>query len=174
MPSDPAIGWCHDPARVAEAVGFFVENVDPKYISHGEMQGGRAVSPTAWSPALPEKIGREIAAMIAPAPDESSRSRALALAQYGGEIAALAMVGFVRQPSSYAVLDDLIVGRNRRGLGLGEKMLHWIEQECRARGVERLFLESGVGNGAAHRFFERQNFTVTSHVMMKELGASRQ
>ncbi len=165
-----SIDWCRDSARAAEAACFFIANIDPSYISHGEIQGGRAVSATHWSPLLADRIHNEVAVMIAGGPDCSEpHCRALALCEHDGTIAGLAMVSFVRSDVPHAVLDDLVVDREMRGRGIGPQLLHWIEEQCVARGMKRLFLESGACNTQAHRFLGREGFALTSHVMMKEL-----
>ena len=69
----------------------------------------------------------------------------------------------------FATLEDLLIAPGMRGGGLGTRMLAWVRAECRARGFRRLFLESGVRNDAAHRFFERHGFVQTSIVMAQEL-----
>lgn len=72
-------------------------------------------------------------------------------------------------PSPFAVLDDLLIAPAMRGAGLGTGMLAWVHDQCRTRGVRRLFLESGLDNECAHRFFARHGFRQTSVVMVKDL-----
>ncbi len=167
---EPNIGWSRDVSRADDAVRFFIENVDASYISHGELQGGRAIDADAWSTSLPEKLKQEILAAMTGAPSCSiGRSRRIALLEIDGVIGALAMVAFHQEAFAYAILDDLVVSRSHRGLGVGQSLLRWIENECRTRGIKRLFLESGAGNHRAHHFFEMQSYNIVSHVMMKNL-----
>ena len=160
--------WFRDADQAESVVQFFIANLGAAYISHGELQGGRATSRDTWSVTLTAKIRREVASILE---GDAGRSRDLAIVRHGGEIAALAMVSFIADaPTPYAVLDDLVVTTGRRGSGVGAGLLRWIEAECQARGMRRLFLESGVANHRAHDFFERRGFSQTSIVMMKDLA----
>ena len=40
-----AIAWCGDPGMADAITGFFVAHVDAAYISHQELQEGRALAP---------------------------------------------------------------------------------------------------------------------------------
>jgi GNAT superfamily N-acetyltransferase len=161
--------WCSPPSRAAELATFFAANVGLDYISHQELQVARALSPTEWHPDLREILCAEIERRLAggePAPD----SQPIAVADVDGVLAALAFVTFVsRAPAPFAIVDDLIVAPVARGHGLGKTMLDWIAAEAKARGIRRLFLESGVTNNRAHHFFEREGFRPTSVVMMRDL-----
>ena len=83
---------------------------------------------------------------------------------------ALAYVTFAASaPVPFAIGEDLIVSPGARGSGVGKAVLDWLADEARARGIRRLFLESGITNKRAHDFFEREGFHPTSVVMMKSL-----
>ncbi|HEY4165661.1 MAG TPA: GNAT family N-acetyltransferase [Reyranella sp.] len=165
-----SIAWCCTVSRASELADFFAGNVGPDYISHAELQGERALSPTEWRPDLREVLRAEIAPRLAagsPGPD----SKPIAVAEQGGALLALAYVTFAASaPVPFAIVEDLIVSPGARGRGVGKAMLDWIAEEARARGVRRLFLESGIDNERAHDFFEREGFRPTSVVMMKSLG----
>jgi GNAT superfamily N-acetyltransferase len=157
------VTWCGTPSRAAELAAFFARNVGPDYISHAELQGGRAVSPTEWRPNLVEILHAEIDARLA--------RGTIAVAEEEGALLALAFITFADEaPKPFAIIEDLIVAPETRGRGVGKTMLDWIAAEVRARGIGRLFLESGVDNERAHAFFEREGFRPTSIVMMRELG----
>jgi GNAT superfamily N-acetyltransferase len=164
-----SIAWCETPARASELADFFAGNVGPDYISHAELHGERALSPTEWRPDLREVLRAEIAPRLAagsPGPD----SQAIAVAEQGGVLLALAYVTFAASaPVPFAIGEDLIVSPGTRSRGVGKAMLDWLADEARARGIRRLFLESGITNKRAHDFFEREGFRPTSVVMMKSL-----
>jgi GNAT superfamily N-acetyltransferase len=164
-----SIAWCETPTRASELADFFARNVGPDYISHAELQGERALSPTEWRPDLREVLRAEIAPRLAggsPGPD----SQAIAVAEQGGVLLALAYVTFAASaPVPFAIGEDLIVSPGARSHGVGKAMLDWLADEARARGIRRLFLESGITNKRAHDFFEREGFRPTSVVMMKSL-----
>ncbi|HEY2876056.1 MAG TPA: GNAT family N-acetyltransferase [Reyranella sp.] len=163
------ITWCDTPARAPKLADFFAGNVGPDYISHAELQGGRALSPTEWRPNLREILRAEIEPRLAagsPGPD----SKPIAVAEQEGVLVALSYVTFAASASvPFAIVEDLIVSADARGHGVGKAMLDWIDEEARARGIRRLFLESGIANKRAHEFFEREGFRPTSVVMMKSL-----
>ena len=166
---DFSIAWCGTPLRASELADFFARNIGADYISHSELQGGRALSPTDWRPNLPDILRAELAPRLqpgTPAPD----SRPVAVAEQGGALVGLALVTFAAAaPVPFAIVDDLIVSPGTRGRGIGKGMVDWIAAEARARGIGRLFLESGLANKRAHDFFEREGFRPTSVVMMREL-----
>jgi GNAT superfamily N-acetyltransferase len=88
--------------------------------------------------------------------------------------AAVAVVEIVeREKLKYATLEDLLVGEGSRLKGIGERMVRFIEEEMRSRGVDWLFLESGVRNEGAHRFFERLEYRQTSSVFAKRFSRKR-
>jgi ribosomal protein S18 acetylase RimI-like enzyme len=162
--------WCDSPLRAPELAEFFARNVGSEYISHAELQGGRALSPTEWRPDLKDVLAAEIAPRLASGASGPD-GQPIAVAEQGGMLVALALVTFAASaPGSFAVIEDLIVSPDTRGRGIGKAMLDWIAAEALKRGIRRLFLESGLANQRAHDFFEREGFHQTSMVMMKSLG----
>ncbi len=150
------IAWCDDRERIPALVEFFVENVDTDYISHGELIDGRADAPESWSPRLRKVLAAEFA----------QDSKRLAVMEREGSIRAIALVEFVGED---AFLHDLVVAVSERGQGAGREVLEWVEDAARAAHCKRLFLESGVANEGAHRFFERAGYSAVSQVMLKAL-----
>jgi GNAT superfamily N-acetyltransferase len=172
MVDEIRISWGSAVARASELADFFVANVGQEYISHSEMQGPRALSPTEWAPELPALLRHEIeprlhdTATRAPAPT----SRPVAVAEWNGAIVGLALVTFAGgAPIPFAVIEDLVVGASYRSRGVGKAVMDWIAAEALARGIARLFLESGKDNHRAHEFFEREGFETCSIVMMRSL-----
>ncbi len=164
-----SIRWCGTPARAAELADFFARHVGPEYISHAELQVGRALSPTEWQPNLRDILRAEIEPRLLGAPGRDGKS--IAVAEEGGGLVALSYVTFAASvPVPFAIVEDMIVSPAVRGRGVGKAVLDWIAAEARTRGIRRLFLESGVDNERAHAFFEREGFRPASVVMMKSLG----
>ena len=164
-----SIAWCDTPLRATELADFFAANVGSDYISHAELQGGRALSPTEWRSDLREILRAEIEPRLiagSPGPD----GKPIAIAEQDGALGALAYVTFAGSaPVPFAVIEDLIVTSALRGHGVGKAVIDWIATQARAQGIRRLFLESGITNKRAHDFFEREGFRPVSMVMMKSL-----
>ncbi|MES2025709.1 MAG: GNAT family N-acetyltransferase [Pseudomonadota bacterium] len=169
-PKTVTISWCTDAAKTEALTQLFVMNARAEYISHSELQGPRAETPTRWRGDLAATLREEFQATLAQ--DPSSADNLIAVANIDGVIAGMALISIGSPDAStpYASLDDLIVHPDYRGAGLGHQLIVWVEQQMLARGIKRLFLESGVENHAAHRFFKTHGFQAVSVVMMKELG----
>jgi GNAT superfamily N-acetyltransferase len=86
------------------------------------------------------------------------------LAALGPDEAVLALAGWRFQENTvygrFLYVDDLVTTAAARGGGLGEQLLESLADRGRAAGCMRLVLDSGVVNGAAHRFYFRQRLTV--------------
>lgn len=168
------IEWCSDPARERAIVELFMKQLSPRYISHSELQERRAVAIGEWRPDLAEVLGAQVRHALAQPVAASSSLIATAYADDSGALAAVAFVSIdeARLASRpFATLDDLVVDASRQGSGVGRLMFDWICAELKPRGIRRLFLESGIGNEGAHRFFEARGCTPVSITMLKELEA---
>lgn len=167
-----SMSWCSDPAAASTLARFFVDNLTPEYISHSELQGPRALAPGKWSDDLYEVILEEIRSRLAVPEDEQAprlRDQRIAAGHVDNELVWLAYVTFVMSaPRPFAVLEDIVVLQDRRGKGIGDAAIRWILDQCRAEGVKRVFLESGVDNHRGHAFFESHGFNQCSIVMMRD------
>lgn len=164
----PTCGWCREPAAAEAVAAFFVANVETRYISHAELQSGRAAAAGRWADDLADRVRGEAEWAIA-APERLVGQR-LALLRRGPTLRGLAFVSFNdTAPQPFATLEDLIVARDARGEGSGRVLLDWVSAQCRGAGFSRLFLESGRDNARAHHFFEREGFVQTSIVMARDL-----
>jgi GNAT superfamily N-acetyltransferase len=163
--------WCRDAAQARRLARIFSDNVTPSYISHSELQGYRAVSPAQWSDNIAEQLEADVLSRIAnplDAPADAQTLLAVALVADGVETGVF-LVTFSRSSARpFAILEDMMVLPSARSHGYGSQFLEWISQECVARGIRRMFLESGIENDHAHHFFEREGFEKVSVVMMRE------
>lgn len=163
------ISVCRDRTAARALAHFFVRSVDTAYISHGEMQGGRAEGPTRWRHDLLAEVTTEFV-RLASARGATAATAQLVEASRDGEPVGVAVVAFHRgRPRPYAVLEDLVVARDARGSGIGKALLSWIERAARSAGIRDMYLESGIHNEGAHRFFERSRYRIVSKVMHKRL-----
>lgn len=148
---------------------FFVENVHPGYISFGEYRAGLAVPEKGWVSDLREKILSQMSECVKRSAD-CGLAKASASSPEGEALQALAIVRFCMNAEfPYALLEDIVVGRQTKTRGVGSGFLDWIEEECRKRGAKYLSLETGVENPKAARFFRRRGFRPASIVRMKRL-----
>jgi GNAT superfamily N-acetyltransferase len=108
------------------------------------------VRPTGWTPDRAVAAIRRVAA---------SDTAAVLVARLGDELVGfctayddIESVRFGRR----VWVEDLAVHPGRRSLGIGKQLLDAAKQWARARGAERLQLESAEARTAAHRFYERE------------------
>jgi GNAT superfamily N-acetyltransferase len=167
------ISWCNDPRRAQELAEFFSRNVGPEYISHGELQGRRAISPNQWREDIAEILKAEIELRLSRAADSTSRldGQSILVAQLNQALVALSFVDFVGTAAvPFGIIQDLVVLSSMRSRGVGKAILDWIVAESRLRKIKRLFLESNANNQRTHLFFEREGFQVCSVVMLRSLN----
>ncbi|HTE55468.1 MAG TPA: GNAT family N-acetyltransferase [Kofleriaceae bacterium] len=63
----------------------------------------------------------------------------------------------------YVYVYDLVSDEAARGRGAAWRLVTALADEARAAGYEQLHLDSGVQRFAAHRFYLRMGFDITSH-----------
>ena len=146
------------------ALAARVIGTDTRYISHGEIQTGLSEDATHWSPHLAALFADDFAAI------DDDR---LVLAAYDPDDRPLGFAIIAWEQSSrrrFAVLEDMVVEPAARSLGIGAALLAAVEQRVAERGIDWVFLESGVRNERAHGFFERSGFATISHVFAKRLA----
>ena len=163
--------WASSHDNPEELARFFVQNAPAEYISHGEIQDGRAEAKGVWSVNVESILTRQFSHGCRREGDGKFTETRLAIAQLeGSDVAAIAYVGVERvAPAPYAVLYDLLVKSDLRNLNVGSDLLSWIEKQLREEKVAMLFLESGINNERAHSFFLREGFSPVSINMMKAI-----
>ena len=154
----------NDPADTADAAAFAGAIIAraPEYISHGEIQTGLSDDGKTWVPDLAERYAADFA-------DPGDRDMVVGRDDQG-QVRAFLIVAWEETPRRrFAVIEDMAVDPSLRSQGIGARLLALAEERIRARGVDWVFLESGLGNESAHRFFERAGFHMTSHVFARRL-----
>lgn len=163
----PVLRWAHDVALAPTLATFFRRHIDPAYISFGEMQEGRATSAETWSPDLHDRLVAEFTEALGST--GTLPTRQVAIAQVEDALVGFAMVAFHREvPRPYAVLEDVVVDRARRGAGIGRSLVTWVVDACARTGCPRVFLESGHRNHEAHDFFARLGFHPVATVFVRD------
>jgi len=141
---------------------FFADNVSTCYISHTELWSGRARDFAHWVPGLRRVIAKELRETF------RDRTKRILVATRAGELVGMAVVVDLGR---YALLEDIVIKRERRGRGVGRLLVRHIFAEMREAGKASIFLESGGRNTAAHRFFAKQGFRQISISMCRRLAA---
>ncbi len=168
-PTHPVqFAWCHDATATDAILGILLAYDDPAYISHSELQYGVAEDIGSWAADRAAKARTYVTGLLA---NTSGDQTMVATATQNGTIVGFALVEISRlnpeQP--FATIHDVLFSPSVRGQGFGSALFDWLAEQCRARGVTRFFLESGVDNYRAHHFFEQHGFRQTSIVMMRDL-----
>lgn len=164
--------WCRSEDGARRLARFFVEGLTESYISHSELQGPRAKSPTQWADDIDRVLEADLIGRVSNPLDAAAGEATMLAASLtvDSHLEGVFLVTFSRASRTpYAMLEDMVVAPSARGKGYGTKFLTWIDHECARRGIRRQFLESGAHNERAHRFFEEHQFKTVSIVMMKEL-----
>lgn len=162
--SRPVVRWLSrsDRSPIPQLARFFAANVSTCYISHTELWSGRARDFAHWAPRLSRIIEKELRETF------RDRGKRIAVIERDGELVGMAVVVDLGR---YALLEDIVIKRERRGLGVGRALVRWIFAEMREAGKASIFLESGGRNTVAHRFFQKQGFRRVSIQMCRRLAA---
>ena len=118
-----SVNWSSDRNEIASLARFFASNVTQSYISHSELQFGRAERPDKWIDNLVHHVSAEISERIPYAPLAPLR---VASALTDNRLAGLAYVTFTTNvPIPFIVIEDIVVDRSQRGNGIGQAMMDW-------------------------------------------------
>jgi GNAT superfamily N-acetyltransferase len=165
MAGELKLVWDKSPASLAAAAAFAARVIggDTVYISHGEIQTGLSDDGKTWPTDLAARYADDFA--------DPGDARDLLLAHDAeGVLCGIAILAFeATSRRRFAVIEDMAVEPARRSLGIGAALLAELDRAVRARGIEWVFLESGLQNHRAHAFFERSGFETVSHVFAKRL-----
>lgn len=136
--------------------------LDDSYVSHGEIQTGLSLDGETWALDLDRRMAEDLA--------DLGDERSVAVAHDGDTLVGAAIILWEVTPRvSFMVIEDLAVEPARRSDGVGAGIMQFAECEGVARGMGWAFLESGLGNEGAHRFFEKHGFHAMSKVFSKRL-----
>lgn len=166
---NPTFQWCTDGSLVPELTQFFCSQIDTDYISHGEIQIGRALNQNEWAPDLADVVSEEISGLIEGTIKQGAWPR-VAEGRVEGQLVALAIINVKTDaPTPFAVYEDVVVHREFRGNGLGKALISWLDSEVKNQGCTEIFIESGLRNLRAHEFFHGVGFVTCSVSMVKTL-----
>lgn len=82
-------------------------------------------------------------------------------------VTVLSAAGFVLAEKlawgKHLYVDDLITSQTERSRGAGRLLIDWCRRYALEQGCSQLHLDSGVQRFAAHRFYLREGFRISSH-----------
>jgi ribosomal protein S18 acetylase RimI-like enzyme len=97
---------------------------------------------------------------------EADANQFLAVAEVGGDVVGTLQLSFLpglsKQGAWRGQIEAVRVARNQRNGGIGQHMILWAIDQCRARGCRSVQLTTDVSRTDAHRFYDRLGF-VASH-----------
>ena len=67
-----------------------------------------------------------------------------------------------------ALVEDVVVSKPKRGLGIGPRLLEEIEEWCRGRGIARLQLMADKGNDEGLAFYQREGWAQTRMIVVRK------
>ncbi|WP_270938039.1 GNAT family N-acetyltransferase [Falsiroseomonas oryzae] len=96
---------------------------------------------------------------------EADPNQMVAVAEQDGIVAGTLQLTFIPGLSRLGAwrgqIEAVRVAAGARGTGLGQRMIAWAIEECRARGCALVQLTSDKARGDAHRFYARLGFRAT-------------
>ena len=159
-------------AQAADApflADLFMDHIaaHPEYISHGEMQmgvGEGVFRDGRWE-AKPAADGRQKWMKYILAHIGNGTSAAVWKAVEEGRLVGFAVADIEEDGDEpFGMVCDVLVKEGFRGQGAGAALLQTAVDWLRSRGVKGIYLESGINNHAAHRFFEKRGFAHISEI----------
>jgi GNAT superfamily N-acetyltransferase len=97
---------------------------------------------------------------------DADPNQLLAVAEEAGVVVGTLQLSFIPGLSHKGAwrgqIEGVRVASSRRGTGLGQRMLEWAVETCRARGCRMVQLTTDKSRTDAHRFYARLGF-VASH-----------
>lgn len=134
------------------------------YISHSELQMGIALNNKELTPNYKEMWLKYLDQQTAN-PDNT-----VLLYQEENTLVGFIIFGIIRDGAApYGMVFDLSVDPNYRGKRIGQELLQIATDSFKAKGIKDCYLESGVNNHNAHRFFEHHGFTQVSDIFRLKL-----
>lgn len=101
---------------------------------------------------------------------ERDPNQLLAVAVMGGAVVGTLQLTFIpglsHRGSPRGEIEGVRIAADRRGTGLGQRLLEWAIDQCRARGCRIVQLTSNARRLDAHRFYQGLGFS-PSHIGFK-------
>ena len=149
------INWFGNVNRVDELVNIFLNNTGIEYITHIEIEEGRALSINEWSPNLKDILRDELIT-------EMAKSKVI-VAEDDGIIKGYALL---KLENKILTIEDIVVNQK----GIGTEIMEWIEKEMVKNGIKRLMADLGVKNKRAQEFMKKLGYEAQTIVYVKNIN----
>ena len=140
---------------VPKLVDIFLKNTTEKYITHIEIEEGRAIDKTTWSPNLKEILTKELEYTL------QFRKRLAVLYQEDTPTA----YALIKRSGSTAILEDIVVTNK----GEGSQLLEWLETKLKQEGIEEILGDLGTDNLQAQTFMQKRGYEPITVVYRKQI-----
>jgi GNAT superfamily N-acetyltransferase len=143
-------------ANIEQYLAIFDEAKHDGYISHGEVYCGRATHDLKWADNIIEQMEKEFNEYL----NDTDKFIVFEIRHTA------ALLGFaiieVNRETQAAILQDIMITKNRQGTGIGTAALGKIEDFLQKENMGILLLESGIHNTTVHKFFEKNGYQKVS------------
>lgn len=117
----------------------------------------------------PERQRRGLSLML----DGCGKHRCVKVAEQEGRVLGMCTAQLLvstAEGGCSALVEDLVVQKGARGLGIGEALLAAVEDWALQRGAARIQLLADRDNTAALRFYEKRGFCPTKLICLRKKG----
>ncbi|MEB2778478.1 GNAT family N-acetyltransferase [Algoriphagus sp. D3-2-R+10] len=160
------ITYIQDKYSIQKYVDFFIENTTNNYISHGEIQYGRAINSTEWVTNLNSKLINDFTDVL----ENSEAGNLISTHTAEGVLVGFIFLEYFDSPNGvYATLSDIVISEDYRRLGIGNEMINWVFKELDRKNIPTIYAESNLNNISAHNFLNKHGFLTISKVFKKDL-----
>lgn len=126
-----------------------------------------------WSGNLEEALPLEEETSYAQYQESRKQGYRLFVAKTSLEVLGVAGIRVCHDPlnlgAPYALLNNLVVEEDFRGLGIGQDIISRIEKLMKAEKVAAIFLNSPKANKSGKKIYEGLGYGVVSDLMIKEI-----
>lgn len=159
--------WIQDLSETEKLTTLFINNSKENYISHSEIQEGRAINKNEWSDDIRTILTSEFNEAIKN--DLFIQSNIVA-AYLDQRLVGFALIEYINAPeASYAILSDIVVDTDYRKNNIGENLIDWVLPQLKNNKIKSIFAESNIQNHAAHQFLTKMGFQSISKVFMRNI-----
>lgn len=145
------------------AIQLFKENRTDSYISHGEIESGRADNFNQWSASLTNKLLQEFTLLL-----DNRKNKFGKQAYFWIKRDAVVGLSILNINRKLSIIEDLIIAKEHRGNGIGTMFVEALHKKLNSLGCSVIILEIGIKNKSSQKFFSSLGYAPASITMCKE------